>query len=37
LADSIDKLNDDRAKLERTTTYLVEMMRDEKKDGDNDI
>jgi hypothetical protein len=33
----VDKLNNDMVKLEKTTTYLVEMMKDEEGDGDDDI
>ncbi len=33
----VDKLHDDMAKLEKTTTYFVEMMKDEEGDGDDDI
>jgi hypothetical protein len=34
--DAIDKLDDDTAKLEKISTYLVEMMKDE-GGGDDDI
>jgi hypothetical protein len=36
LVDSVDKLDDDMIKLEKISTYLVEMMKDE-GDGDDDI
>jgi hypothetical protein len=37
LVDLVDKSNDDMGELENTTTYMAEMMKDEKGDGDDDI
>jgi hypothetical protein len=37
LADLADKLGDDTVKLEKTTSHLIDMMKDEKGNGDDDI
>ncbi len=33
----VDKSNDDMGELEKTATYIVERMKDEERDGDDDI
>jgi hypothetical protein len=35
IVNSIDKLDDDVAELEQTTTYMVTMMKDERQNGDD--